>query len=449
MLQTNNMTLPPEFISRVYKDFPHSEADLLIQTILAQKAPVSIRKNPNKKLEIPWEKQVAWNNLGRYLPERISFIEDPNWHAGAYYVQEASSMFLSHIIQQINLSENAIVLDSCAAPGGKSTLILSHLSDNATLVANEIIPNRNTILRENLIRWGHANLIVTQSDVNKFSPLNEFFDAVFVDAPCSGEGLFRRDPNSIQEWSVNNTEICTQRQKQILANLHNTIKPGGYLIYSTCTFNESENFEASSILLEHDFEKVDIDISSFKGISKEEKMGVLGYAFRPGNIEGEGFFVSVFRKKGSPDKIPTRKLKIVPKVCNESNYLPKDKSYFPFKIGGLDFIVPESTYWVLRSLPQIKITYVGIEAGISKDTYFIPSHALAYQKDLLPEVPRIELDLNEALSYLKKESIQPRPELERGIYLVCYKGNGLGWAKNIGSRFNNLLPIEFRIKKAL
>lgn len=443
------MNLPTDFIARIQKDLPAQEAELLLATIQEHKAPVSIRLNPLKKFNHSYNETVAWCSEGRYLPERISFIEDPHWHAGAYYVQEASSMFLSHIIKNIQLPEHTIALDACAAPGGKSTLILSHLSEHSTLIANEIIPNRNTILRENLIRWGQANFIVTQADPSSFKALDDFFDAVFVDAPCSGEGLFRRDPNSMSEWSIANTQLCTTRQTQILEQLHSSIKPGGYLIYSTCTFNPSENFYAPSYLLNEGFENLEFDIKAFPGIIKECQNGVLGYAFRPGNIKGEGFFVSIFKKKGELKPNLTPKVKIAPKPVPERDFLELPFNLYPFKLGGLDFVVPEPTYWVLKSLPQLKITYAGIEAGIVKGKDFIPSHALAYQANISSNIPRLKLDLQQAKVFLKKESLNPRPDLERGLYLVCYEENALGWAKNIGNRINNLLPAEYRIKKAV
>lgn len=443
------MNLPPDFIARIQNDLSAQEAELLLTTIQEHKAPVSIRLNPRKQFNHLFNEPVAWCDDGRYLPERISFIEDPHWHAGAYYVQEASSMFLSHIIKNIQLPQQTVALDACAAPGGKSTLILSHLSDDSTLIANEIIPNRNTILRENLIRWGYSNILVTQSDPSAFKPLDEFFDAIFVDAPCSGEGLFRRDPNSMNEWSIANTELCTTRQTQILEQLYKTIKPGGYLIYSTCTFNPSENFLAPSFLLDEGFENIAFDIGAYPGILEQTQHGVLGYAFRPGNIKGEGFFVSVFKKTGELYPNHTPKVKIAPKPVPESEFLNCPYSLYPFKLGGLDFVVPEPTYWVLKSLPQLKITYAGIEAGQLKGKDFIPSHALAYQTNISENIPRLDLDLQQAKVFLKKESLNPRPDLERGLYLVCYEGNAIGWAKNIGNRINNLLPAEYRIKKAV
>lgn len=444
------MKLPQAFTERLHADLGHTEADKLIDCILENNPPVSVRLNPSKNVEMEWDSRVNWSKFGHYLASRISFIEDPQWHAGAYYVQEASSMFLEYICKLIELPTRATILDACAAPGGKSTLLLSQISPLATLISNEVIPSRNAVLRENIMRWGYPNCIVTQNDTSQFAHLNDFFDAVFVDAPCSGEGLFRKDPESIKQWSTDHVQLCQIRQKQILQNLYPSVKPGAYLIYSTCTFNRGENFDAPAFLLQEGFESVPLPIDNFPEIDCLQMHGIHGYAFHPCKVKGEGFFVSVFRKKGtaaSPKEIA--KTPPAPKLP-ESDFIECAQSLMPLKIGSISFVMPLNTYQTARSLLNLKITYAGFRAGAVKGTDYVPSGDMAYQIGLKKEnINLLELELPEAISYLKRESIKPRPELKKGIYLATFKGNGLGWLKQIGPRFNNILAPELRIKKAL
>ena len=187
-------------------------------------------------------KKIPWSDQGFYLSQRPSFTLDPYFHAGYYYVQEASGMFLEEVIRQtLDLSKQLKVLDLCAAPGGKSTLIQSLISPDSLLVSNEVIKSRVSVLEENMTRWGAANLIITNNDPKDFAPLNGFFDLIVIDAPCSGSGLFRRDPEAIEHWSEANVQLCQQRQERILADIFPALKPGGILIYSTCSYSKEEN----------------------------------------------------------------------------------------------------------------------------------------------------------------------------------------------------------------
>ena len=225
--------------------------------------PVSIRLNPRKPREQDFQGPVPWSLYGRYLAQRPSFTFDPAFHAGAYYVQEASSMFLEQAFLQIGGStEELIVLDLCAAPGGKSTHLLSLMSSDSVLVSNEVIRSRASILSENIQKWGHHNAVVTSSDPQYFTALDSLFDIVVVDAPCSGEGLFRKDPAAIGSWSPENIALCARRQQRILEDVWPAIKSGGYLIYATCTYNQQENEENLSWLLSRgDAESVAIRIN--------------------------------------------------------------------------------------------------------------------------------------------------------------------------------------------
>ena len=245
--------LPEKFIEKV-RSLILDEADLFFEAITNNPV-TTIRLNPFKKTDaFHSELDVPWTSNAKYFNKRPSFVADPLFHAGVYYVQEASSMFLSHIIKQISSIHNkqSIVLDLCAAPGGKSTLLLDHLNDDCLLVANEIIKSRVNVLEENCIKWGRSNVLVTNNDPKDFTSLTNFFDIIVVDAPCSGEGMFRKDKNAINEWSEENVQLCSNRQQRILTDVIPALKPGGFIVYSTCTFNTCEN-EDNVIWMEKEF----------------------------------------------------------------------------------------------------------------------------------------------------------------------------------------------------
>lgn len=216
---------------------------------LGGEQPVSIRLNEDKLPESSFRlfrssfKQVPWSATGYYLDKRLTFTFDPLFHAGCYYVQEASSMFVEQALRQYAAERPVVMLDLCAAPGGKSTHARSMLPAGSLLVANEVIRNRSQILAENLTKWGHPDVVVTNNDPADFSPLTDFFDVILADVPCSGEGMFRKDPVAVSEWSPENVEICWQRQRRIISDIWPCLKPGGILIYSTCTYNTKEDEE--------------------------------------------------------------------------------------------------------------------------------------------------------------------------------------------------------------
>ncbi|MGC3948552.1 MAG: RsmB/NOP family class I SAM-dependent RNA methyltransferase [Chryseolinea sp.] len=287
-------------------------------------APVSIRLNPLKQSDVKTDGQVPWSAFGHYLPQRPSFTFDPRFHAGAYYVQEASSMFLEQAFRQIGGSDdNLTVLDLCAAPGGKSTHLLSLMAPTSMLVSNEVIRARASILSENIQKWGLHNVVVTSSDPQQFSTLESVFDIAVVDAPCSGEGLFRKDPSAVDSWSPENVVLCSRRQRRILEDIWPSIKYNGYLIYATCTYNEQENEENLSWLLEReDAQSVAINTSEDWNVTAVERQRIKGYHFYPHKVKGEGFFMAVIRKtSGSPTtgmKVPSELPRVPAAVQIES-----------------------------------------------------------------------------------------------------------------------------------
>ena len=235
------MELPASFIDHTRALLGEGDYGKLV-TSLNSEQPVSIRLNPMKPFAFRFgERAVPWCGSGFYLQGRPTFTFDPLFHAGCYYVQEASSMFVEQALRRYVGKEPVVMLDLCAAPGGKSTHLRSLLPEDSLLVANEVIRNRSQILAENLTKWGHPDVVVSNSDPSDFARLEEFFDVILTDVPCSGEGMFRKDPVAVSEWSPENVEICWQRQRRIISDIWPCLKPGGILIYSTCTYNTKEN----------------------------------------------------------------------------------------------------------------------------------------------------------------------------------------------------------------
>ena len=255
---TDRTDIPAAFVERIMADRPEDGPDLL--SSMETSGLTSIRLHPLKPAPIDRSDPVAWCTDGFYLSERPRFSQDPFWHAGSYYVQEASSMFLHIAFTAMMLPKDPLVLDACAAPGGRSTHLLSLLGGNGLLCSNEIIPKRNNILRENLTRWGYANAVATQDSLDRFRPFRSTFDVVLADAPCSGEGLFRREAAARRDWSPAHVSSCALRQSKLLDELVPLIRPGGYLIYSTCTFAYSENEDQVKQLIQsHGFEEVSLE----------------------------------------------------------------------------------------------------------------------------------------------------------------------------------------------
>src|ERR1700761_7817396 len=275
-------------------------------------APTSIRLNPFKKSGVKVNEQVPWCTEGYYLDTRPSFTFDPLFHAGCYYVQEASSMFIDHILHYIiNKESDPIkVLDLCAAPGGKSTLINSALKSNDLLVANEIIKTRVPVLTDNLTRWGTDNSIVTNNDPKDFGKLKGFFDIILVDAPCSGSGMFRKDPDAMNEWSEGNVNLCHQRQERILADVYPALGTDGHLIYSTCSYSVAENEDMLDWLCtEFELESIRIPIDKEWGIveTQSTQKQAWGYRFYPDKVKGEGLFAACLRKKEGTGELSNTK----------------------------------------------------------------------------------------------------------------------------------------------
>lgn len=448
--------LPPAFQERMTQILKENACDFF--NALETESPVSIRLNPDKsnttirEALIPAiESPVTWCPNAFFLKQRPIFTLDPCFHGGAYYVQEASSMFLDHIIRQLSLSGSVRVLDLCAAPGGKSTLLASALPPESLLISNEVIRSRASILKENIIRWGHDNIIVTNNDPSDFSNMAGMFDVILVDAPCSGEGMFRKDPKAIEEWSENNVSLCSERQKRIIADIWNTLKPDGYLIYSTCTYNKSENesiiewigeqYDAISIPIKHAFPDI---------TPADSKMA--GYHFYPHKTKGEGLFISVVQKKdGETGQLKINKKQYKSKAITVpdelKNYIKERENLAFYARENLIGVVPSTHEEFISYLEnQLRVIYKGCElAEINNRKNKLLQPLALYNGLNFDNCPLYETDKNTALKYLKKEDIPVTAKAGEWV-LITYNHIALGWGKSLGNRLNNYFPKEWRIR---
>lgn len=414
-------------------------------------APVSVRINPYKTKTPLAYQQVAWCQQGYYLPSRPIFTFDPLFQAGAYYVQEASSMFIGWAMQHITQGNpHQAVLDLCAAPGGKSTQLLSSISPQSLLVANEVIKTRIGILKENIEKWGYPNAVVTNNDPKDFEALEGFFDIVVADAPCSGEGLFRKEPDATKEWSENNVTLCCQRQQRIIASAQKTLKTGGYLLYSTCTHAPQENEDNVRWIMQNfGFEEVKIPLPANSGIVESE----IGYRFYPHKVAGEGFYCAVLKKTAHTDtytpKVKKNAFTAEKTASNQiQEYYNPDFDLAAYEKQGILFAFPAQQFETLNALAEkLRIVYAGTETGTMLKGELLPAQALAHSIALQQSAfSTLETNQQDAVRFLRKDPIAD-PSGEKGWKLVTHKGQGIGFAKNVGNRINNYFPKERRILK--
>ena len=398
---------------------------------------------------------IDWCKFGFYLNERPYFTHDPIFHAGAYYVQEASSMFLWQILEQVigsNTPKN--VLDLCAAPGGKSTLLASYFT-NGLIVSNEVIKQRCSVLVENITKWGSDNVIVTNNDPKDFKRLNHFFDVMVIDAPCSGSGLFRKDKNAIGEWSEENVNLCSQRQQRIIADVVDCLKEDGVFIYSTCSYSKQENEDILDwIKTNFNLESIQLNLKESWGIIEtlSDAESAYGYRFYPNKVKGEGFFIAAFKKVNaiiSNQKYkeillakPTKQeVEIVEKLISIS---PK---YFLFKQHEFLRVFPIQWHQQLQIIAgNLYIKKAGVELGAIKGKDFIPSHELAMSCLDMSHIKYFNLNKQQALQYLAKKEVNIEDN-SIGWALVKFENFSLGWIKALPNRINNYYPTEWRILK--
>ncbi len=431
--------LPQDFISRIANE--RQDAQVLFDA-LNEEAPTSIRLNPNKLTNVFDDSDlVPWCAFGRYLTERPSFTKDPLFHAGAYYPQEAGSMFIHAALQQLELDDQTVALDLCAAPGGKSTILLDNLSKNSFLISNEIVRNRAFILRDTLSKWGASNSMVTNKSAADFGKLKGLFDLVLVDAPCSGEGMFRKDLDSRKEWSLGNAENCALRQNDILQEIWPALKTGAVLIYSTCTFNPEENDKQIQALLEnYDCELIEFQFPENFGLEKS----TFGYSCLPHLMRSEGFYFSAIRKTESCKTYDIRKPK--KQLTKESQFdLPLDDALCAVALHDHFYQVPKSQVDLMLHLNEnLGSMKLGTRLGAYVNHKFIPHFEWALAHHAPKNFSRQELSNAEALQYLKGNNIDV--QCADGWHLAVNQNFALGWFKKIGTRINNYYPKELRIR---
>jgi 16S rRNA C967 or C1407 C5-methylase (RsmB/RsmF family)/NOL1/NOP2/fmu family ribosome biogenesis protein len=410
----------------------------------------SVRFNSFKSSESDFKlgASVPWCRQGYYLDERPAFTFDPLFHAGCYYVQEAGSMFISHaLIHSTDLANDLKVLDLCGAPGGKATLLNDLISESSILISNEVIKPRSEILSYNLSKWGTCNTAVTNNDPQVFAALEEVFDVIVADVPCSGSGLFRKQPEAVDEWSVDNVKLCSLRQKRIVADALPSLKEGGVFIYSTCSYSKEENEDIVEWLLqEFKLELITVPLESNWGIIDTG----LGYRFFPYLTKSEGFFCAVFRKPGETSFREHRSSKNMGEKpsANEMKLIADQIKMHPnndiikykedFKLVAKNLLTFRDRYGA-----NLYFKKFGTTIGQLKRDDFIPDHEFAQSIYIGDNIKRIELSRKDAIAFLQKENFSI--EAEKGLSLMCYKNHGIGWAKVLGNRINNYLPKDYRI----
>lgn len=493
------MELPAAFI-RYTRSLLGDAEYCQLSAALAQEQPVSIRLNKTKLSPVMYDSihtssiSVPWASAGCYLRHRPTFTFDPLFHAGCYYVQEAASMFVEQVLRQHAGGKPSVMLDLCAAPGGKSTLACSLLPPGSLLVANEVIRNRSQILAENLTKWGRPDVVVTNNDPADFAPLQDFFDVILTDVPCSGEGMFRKDPVAVSEWSPENVELCRQRQQRIVADIWPCLKPGGLFIYSTCTYNTKEDEENIRWMRQElGAEVLPLEVPREWNITGNLLPGedFPVYRFLPHKTKGEGFFLAVLRKtQGGSIGFQVRAGHVLPQARESLSpgldvAQPRGKmrsaqgkrksaqgkgktapglskeqlatlrpwllapDEYEFIVNGSSVSAFPKNYLpelsALRS--SLRIVQAGVAVAELKGKDWLPAHALAMSTILHSEAfPHEEVTYEQAIAYLRKEAVVLSETSPRGIVLLTYRNIPLGFVKNIGNRANNLYPQEWRIR---
>ncbi len=446
---------PEEFVADMERALGKDESARLLMA-LDEQPTVSIRFNPFKVSERPQGNPVPWNRYGFYLDERPVFTLDPLMHGGIYYVQEASSMFVEELYRQVFADrEDVRVLDLCAAPGGKTTLYSTLVGVGGIVLANEPIRNRAMVLADNVMRWGIGNVAVTCNDPSQIGAYEHVFDLLAIDAPCSGEGMFRKNHDARREWSVSNVEMCAARQKRIIADAWSALKPGGVLIYSTCTFNSVEDEGVVEwIVQNYDCEPIEIDIPNEWGVTRTRVEGVECFHFYPHQTKGEGFFAAVLRKGDGKLKTKIPKARKNPfselnkKEITTLQEWVEQPEYLRFMRVGEDsmYAYYRSQYSIIKALAEgLNMIYSGVCMGQIFGKNLKPDHALAlYQGLNRGKASVANLDKEQVLNYLRRQE-HDLSALSEGLNLICYEGVPVGWSKRIGNRANTLLPNAFRI----
>lgn len=499
-------------------ELPGLDADALLEALDTPPS-VSLRVNPRKirpDMPLPYTdmRGVEWCAEGYYLDERPVFTLHPWLHAGGFYVQDASSMIHSGIMKRISAAIDATcgseatplsLLDFCAAPGGKTTAMISALPEGSVVTANEFMASRGKILRENLEKWGYPAVITTGASAADYASLPEIFDVIAVDAPCSGEGMMRKEEVARSQWSRSLVSECAALQREILTDVCRTLRPGGYLIYSTCTFNPEEDEENARFIRDSlGLQPVGLAELGLKGVEPAGRAlceDVEALRFMPHLTCGEGLFVSVFRRPGTlvpwlltPAGAPAnyvaecqsnhrergkgakcerrdnrgsrgsgkaeRGAKGKPEPASRAILTPPMRSWLESLMrpdlnmqlhlnDSLVSALPAAAEPILALLlrANVRVTGAGLPVGELKGADAIPDSRLPLSLAMRSEAfPRVELSMEDALRYLRREAIPLPDDTPKGYVTVCYRSLPLGLMKNLGNRANNLFPAPWRIK---
>lgn len=460
-MSSTTVATPPEEFFKLIDSYSAPRLSGL-RGALAAEPQVSVRFNVSRLGSLPAAvaalDAVPWCNAGYYLPERPSFTLDPMLHQGLYYVQEASSMFVAHVVKTLTHgSPPLVVLDACAAPGGKTTAAAGELPPGSIMVANEIDRARCGVLRENIAKWGNPMIRVINADtaqIAKRAPL--VFDLVIADVPCSGEGMMRKDPGACAQWSLDLVSQCTRRQRTIVDNLWHTMRPGAYMVYSTCTFNRNENEEMIAYLVEQlGAESIAIDYPEEWGINPGINTPYHCMRFIPGCVRGEGLFMAVVRKPLSSADAPAAIGKAKVKGRTGGNKpSPKVDLTMASKLLAIDADLTVAADTIL-AFPHSPLTHrlpeemrPRLEMGTMRGRDIIPCQELALSTALCRgTIAETEVSALEALQYLRGNAITLPDTAPRGLILLTHGAMPLGWAKNLGTRANCLYPKAWRVLK--
>jgi 16S rRNA C967 or C1407 C5-methylase (RsmB/RsmF family)/NOL1/NOP2/fmu family ribosome biogenesis protein len=444
------LDLPKEFVERMEAQLG-GEAEAFFAS-LDTPSPTSIRLHHLKgKSSFAYEASVPWCSNGRYLSTRPAFHLDPHWHAGAYYVQEASSMVLDHVVKQLALdTQPRIWLDLCAAPGGKTGILASHLGPGDVLVANEVVGQRRSILRENLTRAGYLNTLITGENASSFQ--EPFADIILIDAPCAGEGMMRKEPEAIRQWTPALVNSCSHLQKEIVTNAARSLKENGYLIYSTCSYSMEENINNILYFIqEFQLHPVRVAFPEQWGVITIQEEGAIGYQLYPHKVKGEGLFMAVL-KNTSPAETRYRKFKkpfnlfetppewLASHLAEPENMLVRKNNP---QLQMITVQAETKANEVLMHLPRAEVL---AEAGELKGKDFVPAHYMAMAGFQGARYEIIDLELSGALDYLER-TVQSLPaDRKPGWYLCRFEGTLLGWVKYTPQGWKNHYPMNWRLR---
>lgn len=448
------MAIKQEFIKMI-EGLHCPDLDGLVEALGSTRPGVSIRHSRLKGVPQPaGADMVPWSGgRGVYLAERPLFTLDPALHQGRYYVQEASSMIVGELTRRLTagIDRPLRYLDACAAPGGKTTDALDSLPGGSVVVANEFVGRRAAVLDENLTKWGAAGRVVSRGDTRRYAKLRGAFDLIAVDAPCSGEGMFRKEPEAVEQWTPALVAECAARQREILTNVWGALRPGGYLIYSTCTFNRLENEEIVAWMVDElGAEPVDVELPAEWGVARGIATPYPCYRMLPHRLRGEGLFAAVVRRPGDEPAAAfnARQPRADRSLEPLGRWLAGPDDFVIEKVGESVRAVPAAHYGLVKALEgAVDVVSAGVEVATVKGRDYAPAHALAMSGILGRDAfPMAEVGLDVALSYLRREAVT-LDGCQRGYVALTYGGLPLGFVKNLGNRANNLYPQAWRILK--